>query len=106
MNPGLHGNDIRDAFNVAEYQVMLVANKFHTGFDQQLIMARYVDKKLHGITAVQTISRLNLTYPGKETILILDFVNKPSDILAAFLLYYKKAELLLLSYPNVLNDLR
>lgn len=106
MNPGLRGRDIRDAFDTAEYQVILVANKFQTGFDQPLLMAMYVDKKLYGITAVQTLSRLNRTYPGKETTFILDFVNEPSDILAAFLPYYKKAELLMLSDPNVLNDLQ
>ena len=105
MNPGLRGRDIRDAFDTAEYQVILVANKFQTGFDQPLLMAMYVDKKLYGITAVQTLSRLNRTYPGKETTFILDFVNESSDILAAFLPYYKKAELLMLSEPNVLNIL-
>ncbi len=106
MNPGLHGRDIRDAFDTAEYQVILVANKFQTGFDQPLLMAMYVDKKLYGITAVQTLSRLNRTYPGKETTFILDFVNDPEDILNAFLPYYRKAELVMLSDPNVLNDLQ
>lgn len=106
MNPGLHGRDIRDAFNTDEYQVILVANKFQTGFDQPLLMAMYVDKKLYGITAVQTLSRLNRTYPGKETTFILDFVNDPADILNAFLPYYRKAELMMLSDPNVLHDLQ
>lgn len=106
MNPGLHGRDIRDAFDTDEYQVILVANKFQTGFDQPLLMAMYVDKKLYGITAVQTLSRLNRTYPGKETTFILDFVNDPADILNAFLPYYRKAELMMLSDPNVLHDLQ
>ena len=106
MNPGLRGRDIRDAFDTTEYRVILVANKFQTGFDQPLLMAMYVDKKLYGITAVQTLSRLNRTYPGKETTFILDFVNEPADILGAFLLYFRKAELMTLSDPNVLNDLQ
>ncbi len=106
MNKGLRGRDIRDAFDTGEYQIILVANKFQTGFDQPLLMAMYVDKKLYGITAVQTLSRLDRIYPGKETTFILDFVNDPSDILDAFLPYYRKAELLTLSDPNVLNDLQ
>ena len=62
MNPGLQGRDLRDAFATDEYKVMLVANKFQTGFDQPLLCAMYVDKKLSGVTAVQTLSRLNRTY--------------------------------------------
>ena len=106
MNPGLHGRDIKDAFDTLEYQIILVANKFQTGFDQPLLMSMYVDKKLYGITAVQTLSRLNRTYPGKETTFILDFVNNPEDILESFLPYYRGAELMTISDPNVLNDLQ
>lgn len=106
MNPGLKGRGIRETFNTDEYQIILVANKFQTGFDQPLLMAMYVDKKLYGITAVQTLSRLNRTYPGKDTTFILDFVNDPQDILNAFLPYYRKAELISVSDPNVLNDLQ
>lgn len=106
MNPKLRGREIRDAFDTDEYQIILVANKFQTGFDQPLLMAMYVDKKLYGITAVQTLSRLNRIYPGKDTTFILDFVNDPQDILKEFRKYYRKAELMSISDPNVLNDLQ
>ncbi|SLM31626.1 hypothetical protein MTBBW1_400033 [Desulfamplus magnetovallimortis] len=67
MNPKLKGRDIRKAFDTDEYQVMIVANKFQTGFDQPKLCAMYVDKKLGGVECVQTLSRLNRTYAGKET---------------------------------------
>src|ERR1035437_6521181 len=74
LNPNLKGRDIREAFKGVEYQILLVANKFQTGFDQPLLCGMYVDKRLAGIQAVQTLSRLNRFYPGKETY-VLDFVN-------------------------------
>ncbi|KKL95281.1 hypothetical protein LCGC14_1856190, partial [marine sediment metagenome] len=64
MNPNLKGRDMRDAFKTDDYQVMIVANKFQTGFDQPKLCAMYVDKKLGGVECVQTLSRLNRTYPG------------------------------------------
>jgi len=67
MNKALHGRDLRGAFATEEYNVMIVANKFQTGFDQPLLMAMYVDKRLAGVAAVQTLSRLNRTHPGKDT---------------------------------------
>ena len=67
MNPNLRGRDMREAFNTDEYQILLVANKFQTGFDQPLLCGMYVDKRLAGIQAVQTLSRLNRAYPGKDT---------------------------------------
>jgi type I restriction enzyme R subunit len=67
MNPGLNGRDMRKAFDTDDYQVMLVANKFQTGFDQPKLCAMYVDKKLNGVDCVQTLSRLNRTYPGKDS---------------------------------------
>ena len=105
MNPGLRGREIREAFNADEFQVIIVANKFQTGFDQPLLTAMYVDKKLYGVTAVQTLSRLNRIYPKKDTTFILDFVNDPSDILNEFRKYLKTATLMEISDPNVLNDL-
>ena len=66
MNPNLKGRDIREAFKGDEYQVLLVANKFQTGFDQPMLCGMYVDKKLAGIQAVQTLSRLNRCHPGKD----------------------------------------
>ena len=77
LNPNLRGRDIREAFNTDEYQILLVANKFQTGFDQPLLCGMYVDKRLAGIQAVQTLSRLNRAHHGKDTTYVLDFVNDP-----------------------------
>jgi type I restriction enzyme R subunit len=107
MNPNLKGRDMRKAFDSDDYQVMLVANKFQTGFDQPKLCAMYVDKKLGGVECVQTLSRLNRTYPGKaETgTFILDFFNDPDDILEAFQPYYQTAELDDVSDPDLIFDL-
>lgn len=107
MNPNLKGRDMRKAFDTDDYQVMIVANKFQTGFDQPKLCAMYVDKKLGGVECVQTLSRLNRTYPGKaETgTFILDFFNEPQDILDAFQPYYQTAELADVSDPNQIFDL-
>lgn len=105
LNPNLKGRDIRQVFDTAEYNVMIVANKFQTGFDQPKLCAMYVDKKLHGVDCVQTLSRLNRLFPGKATF-ILDFFNDPQDILEAFLPYYNKAELADVSDPQLLYDLQ
>lgn len=107
MNPGLKGRDMRKAFDSDEYQLMLVANKFQTGFDQPKLCAMYVDKKLHGVECVQTLSRLNRTYPGKAEsgTYILDFFNDPQDVLDAFQPYYQTAELTHVSDPNLVFDL-
>ena len=106
MNPGLKGRDLRDAFDTNEYSVLIVANKYQTGFDQPKLCAMYVDKRLDGITAVQTLSRLNRTYPGKEATYVLDFVNEPEDILAAFTPYYRRAELADVTDPNLIHALQ
>ena len=98
--------DIRQEFDTDDYSILLVANKFQTGFDQPKLVAMYVDKKLSGVTAVQTLSRLNRTYKGKEETFILDFVNSGDDILKAFRTYYKKAELADVSDPNLIHDLQ
>ncbi|MBG56787.1 MAG: restriction endonuclease subunit R [Porticoccus sp.] len=105
MNPGLKGRDMRDAFNTNEYQVMIVANKFQTGFDQPKLVAMYVDKKLAGVDCVQTLSRLNRTYPGKDKTFVLDFVNDPQDVLEEFQRYYQTAELASVSDPNIVYTL-
>jgi type I restriction enzyme, R subunit len=107
MNPNLKGRDMRKAFDTDDYQVMIVANKFQTGFDQPKLCAMYVDKKLVGVECVQTLSRLNRTYPGKEITgtYVLDFFNEPEDVLAAFQEYYQTAELLDVSNPNLVFDL-
>jgi type I restriction enzyme R subunit len=106
LNPNLKGRDIRQAFNTEEYQILLVANKFQTGFDQPLLCGMYVDKRLAGIQAVQTLSRLNRAYPGKITTYILDFVNDPAEVLASFKPYYQTAELADVTDPNLVYDLR
>lgn len=106
LNPRLKGRDIRDAFGGAEYQILLVANKFQTGFDQPLLCGMYVDKRLAGIQAVQTLSRLNRAHPGKDTTYVLDFVNEAADVLAAFKTYYATAELTTTTDPNLVYDLR
>lgn len=107
MNPGLKGRDMRKAFDSDDYQVMIVANKFQTGFDQPKLCAMYVDKKLGGVECVQTLSRLNRTYPSKaETgTFVLDFFNEPQDILDAFQPYYQTAELADVSDPNLIFEL-
>lgn len=106
LNPGLKGRDIRDAFAEPEYHLLLVANKFQTGFDQPLLCGMYVDKMLGGIQAVQTLSRLNRANPGKDTTYILDFVNDAGDILKAFKTYYETAQLEATTDPHHVYDLR
>ncbi len=107
MNPGLKGRDMRKAFDSEDYQVMIVANKFQTGFDQPKLCAMYVDKKLGGVECVQTLSRLNRTFPGKAEsgTFVLDFFNEPQDILDAFQPYYQTAELADVSDPDLIFDL-
>lgn len=115
LNPNLRGRSIRDAFNARndgpeEYQILLVANKFQTGFDQPLLCGMYVDKRLAGIQAVQTLSRLNRSYKGpfgeKKTTYVLDFQNEPAEVLEAFKAYYTTAELENVTDPNLVYDLR
>jgi type I restriction enzyme, R subunit len=106
MNPGLNGRSLPTAFKTSKYQIMLVANKFQTGFDQPLLVAMYVDKKLSGVTAVQTLSRLNRTARGKDATFVLDFVNDPQEILEAFQPYFRDAQLSAVSDPNVVTDLK
>ncbi len=106
LNPNLKGRDIREAFKGDEYQILLVANKFQTGFDQPLLCGMYVDKRLAGIQAVQTLSRLNRAYPGKDTTYVLDFVNDTEEVLAAFKTYYTTAELSATTDPNLVFNLR
>ncbi len=105
MNPELKGRDMREAFDSDEFQIMIAANKFQTGFDQPKLCAMYVDKKLGGVDCVQTLSRLNRVYPGKQETFVLDFFNEPADVLAAFQVYYQTASLLDVSDPNLIWDL-
>ena len=106
LNPNLKGRDIREAFKGDEYQILLVANKFQTGFDQPLLCGMYVDKRLAGIQAVQTLSRLNRAHPGKDTTYVLDFVNDPEEVLTSFKAYFATAELETTTDPNLVYNLR
>jgi type I restriction enzyme, R subunit len=106
LNPGLRGRDIREVFKEPDFHLLLVANKFQTGFDQPLLCGMYVDKMLGGVQAVQTLSRLNRAYPGKDTTYILDFVNEPAEVLKAFRTYYETAELQAVTDPHTVYDLR
>jgi type I restriction enzyme R subunit len=106
MNKNLRGRDIRDAFDGPEYQVLIVANKFQTGFDQPKLVAMYVDKQLSGVATVQTLSRLNRTYPGKDWTVVLDFLNDPDQILEDFQLYYRGCTLPVGSDPQMVIDLQ
>ncbi|TKR53272.1 type I restriction endonuclease subunit R [Allopusillimonas ginsengisoli] len=105
LNAGLNGRDLAKAFDTQDFNVMIAANKYQTGFDQPKLCAMYVDKKLHGVDCVQTLSRLNRIFPGKETF-ILDFFNDAQDILTSFLPYYNKAELADVSDPQIVYDLQ
>ena len=108
LNPTLNGRDMRQAFNTDDFQVLLVANKFQTGFDQPLLCGMYVDRRLAGIQAVQTLSRLNRAYAGpfgrKDTTYVLDFVNEPGEILEAFKPYFETAELAATTDPNLVYN--
>jgi len=88
-----------------QYQILIVAEKYQTGFDQPKLCAMYVDKKLAGLQAVQTLSRLNRSYPDKERTFILDFQNTIEDIQTAFRPYYEATELEAVSDPNQIYEL-
>ncbi|GAB3556221.1 type I restriction endonuclease subunit R [Spelaeicoccus albus] len=109
MNSGV-GSDLVREFRRSEYRLMIVADKFQTGFDQPLLCAMYVDKKLPDVHAVQTLSRLNRTYRApsgemKDRTFVLDFVNDPDDIHEAFLTYYLEAYVEKETDPNLVHQL-
>jgi type I restriction enzyme R subunit len=112
MNPDcVSGKPIREKqlperFGSPDYQLLLVANKYQTGFDQPLLCAMYVDKRLDGVQAVQTLSRLNRKIPGKENPFVLDFVNEADDIYRAFKPYYDATSLQEGSDPQQLENLK
>ena len=93
-------------FNSPEYRFLIVANKFQTGFDQPLLQAMYVDKKLGGVNAVQTLSRLNRTHPQKQETVVLDFANEADPIKAAFEPYYETTLLSEGTNPNLLYEIQ
>lgn len=106
LNTGLNGRDLAEAFDTQDFNVMIAANKYQTGFDQPKLCAMYVDKKLQGVDCVQTLSRLNRTFGDSKETFILDFFNEPQDILDAFLPYYTKAELIDVTDPQIIYDLQ
>jgi len=108
--PGMNGlpeTQTAKAFERSEYRFLIVANKFQTGFDQPLLHTMYVDKKLGGVNAVQTLSRLNRTYPPTKTdTLVLDFANEADEIKAAFEPYYEATILSEATDPNLLYEIQ
>jgi len=98
--------ELPDKFASGEYQVLLVANKYQTGFDQPLLHTMYVDKRLSGVHAVQTLSRLNRTRAGKEDTFVLDFVNSAADIQEAFQPFYEATTVAETAEPHHLYDLQ
>ncbi len=106
MNGGISEAKTAETFKGDEYRILIVANKFQTGFDQPLLHTMYIDKKLGGVNAVQTLSRLNRTYPGKEETIVLDFANEAEHIQKAFQPYYEKTLLSQSTDPNLLYDLQ
>ncbi len=102
---GIPESQTKDSFDTVDYKLLLVANKYQTGYDQKLLVAMYVDKQLKGAAAVQTLGRLNRISPGKEEVFILDFRNTYEDIVEAFAPYYTETELVGETDPNNLYDL-
>ena len=103
---GFGYKELRKKFDTDEYQLLLVADKYQTGFDQPLLHTMYVDKKLSGVKAVQTLSRLNRTTSGKEDTFVLDFANDRETILKSFQPYYEVTTIDETTDPNHLYDLK
>ncbi|PKY09806.1 restriction endonuclease [Acidithiobacillus marinus] len=107
MNPEVAGQDLRLAFERPEYRVMLVADKFQTGFDQPKLVAMYIDKKIaNDVEIVQTFSRLNRKAPGKDEIFIIDFVNEPANVRRAFAMYDDGAQIDDVQDLNVVYEIK
>jgi type I restriction enzyme, R subunit len=103
---GFGEKELSERFSGPDYQVLIVAEKYQTGFDQPLLHTMYVDKKLHDLKAVQTLSRLNRTCPGKGDTFVLDFENEPEAIKEAFKPYYEQPEVDEPTDPNQLYGLK
>ncbi|MFQ9894261.1 MAG: UvrB domain 3-containing protein, partial [Emergencia sp.] len=111
MNKNKAGETIKakalpKAFHTDEFGMLIVAEKYQTGFDEPLLHTMFVDKKLSGVKAVQTLSRLNRTMRGKQDTFVLDFVNSAEDIREAFEPYYEETILEEETTPNVVYDLK
>jgi len=105
MNNLPQGVSIQDAFKDPKYRILIVSNKFQTGYDEPLLQSMYVDKTLRGLQCVQTLSRLNRTTTGKTDTFVMDFVNSSEDILESFQPYYQKTILIGETEPNRLYTL-
>lgn len=102
---GMEGNDIPTGLKDPRYRLLIVSSKFQTGFDEPLLYAMYVDKKLGGVQCVQTLTRLNRTKSGKTGTFVLDFANETEDVVNAFQPYYTTTELVGETDPDKLYDL-
>ncbi len=103
---GFKEKELPKKFASSQYQLLIVADKYQTGFDQPLLHTMYVDKKLSGVKCVQTLSRLNRMHAGKEDTFILDFTNETEEILASFQPYYELTSIESNTDPNHLYDLK
>ncbi|TBD36638.1 type I restriction endonuclease subunit R [Rhizobium ruizarguesonis] len=106
MNDGLAESELPEAFERDDYRVLLVAEKYQTGFDQPLLQTMYVVKRLAGVQAVQTLSRLNRMAPGKARTFVLDFANQEDDIYKAFKPYYEATPIGENADPHRLSELQ
>ncbi|MGD9566781.1 MAG: hypothetical protein AB7V48_00405 [Sedimentibacter sp.] len=111
MNKNHNGETIKekaltDVFHTDEFGMLIVAEKYQTGFDEPLLHAMFVDKKLSGVKAVQTLFRLNRSMRGKLDTFVLDFVNTAEDIHKSFEPYYEETIFEDETNPNVIYDLK
>ncbi len=106
MNDGISETELPDTFAGNNYQVLLVAEKYQTGFDQPLLQTMYVVKRLAGVQAVQTLSRLNRVKPGKSRVFVLDFANEAEEIYEAFKPYYETTPIGKNAEPHRLSELQ
>ena len=106
MNDGLAESELPETFERDDYRVLLVAEKYQTGFDQPLLQTMYVVKRLAGVQAVQTLSRLNRIAPGKSRTFVLDFANEEDDIYTAFKPYYETTPVGENADPHRLSELQ
>jgi type I restriction enzyme R subunit len=103
---GIADDKIADAFDTDEFRILVVASKYQTGFDQPLLQSMYLDRRVMGVTAVQTLSRLNRRPAGKESAVVIDFENQAEAIKEAFQQYYDRIELTKEVEPNTLYNIR
>ncbi len=106
MNDGIKEKELPAKFSSDAFQLLLVANKYQTGFDQPLLHTMYVDKRLSGVQAVQTLSRLNRTCPGKTDTFVLDFVNDEEEIRRSFQPYFEETKVSEAANPQHLYELQ